>query len=101
MNEISEQLIDFSKVPDFWSKVYWVSYTTKYNERFIALQEKPSPWNFPIINLTKGDELSLNNSLAEWERTQPFYESFMERVCLCLNYCRNKTNDELKEQKND
>lgn len=97
MKDITEQIVDFSQEPEFWSKISWLSFTNKYNDRLICLKDDTCPWNFAIINLTKGDELSKDNSYAEWSRTQPFFEKFMERVCLCLNYCRNKTNKELKE----
>lgn len=102
MKNITEQIIDFAKEPEFWSKVCWISYTNKYNERLICLQEKlHTTWVFPIANLTRGDELSADSTLEEWEKTQPFFEDFMKRICLCLNYCRNKTNEELKEVQND
>lgn len=93
MEEVADQIIELSKHPDFWKNAKWVCFTNKYNERFICLQDG---FNFTICNLTKGDELAANNTLVEWEKTQPFFKSFMERICLCLNYCRNKTNEELK-----
>lgn len=35
-------------------------------------------------------------ALKEWEETDPFYQNLVERITLCLNYCKDKTNEELK-----
>lgn len=83
---------------DFWKTVDWVAYTTKYNERLIAFKAYWSGgFNIPVVNLTPGDCLKEDSRLVSWNKTQPFFEAFMERLCLCLNYCKDKTNEELKE----
>ncbi len=86
------------KDKDFWKTAKWVSYTNKYNERLIGFM---APWlgcfNLPVVNLTPGDCLQEDSRLVSWNKTQPFFEAFMERICLCLNYCKDKTNEELKE----
>ena len=83
---------------DFFRTSTWLSYTNKYNERLISFM---APWsgcfNIPVVNLTPGDCLKEDSRLVSWNKTQPFFEAFMERSCLCLNYCKDKTNEELKE----
>lgn len=93
------QIVSANKDKDFWKKAWWVSYTTKYNERFISyMGPGTGPWNIPVVNLTPGDQLAEDTRLVEWEKTQPFFEDFMKRVCLCLNFCKDKTNAELVEE---
>lgn len=96
MTETSLQILDAIKEKDFWKKARWVSYINKYNERLISyMGPGTGPWNIPVVNLTPGDQLAGDSRLVEWEKTQPFFEDFMERVCLCLNFCKDKTNAEL------
>ena len=98
MNETSLQVVAAIKQKDFWKTARWVSYTNKYNDRLIAyMGPGTGPWNIPVVNLTPGDQLAEDTRLVEWEKTQPFFEEFMKRVCLCLNYCKDKDNEELKE----
>lgn len=101
MTEISDKMIEAIKDKDFWKTALWVSYTNKYNERLISyMGPGTGPWNIPVVNLTPGDQLAEDKRLLEWEKTQPFFEEFMDRICLCLNYCKDKTNEELKDIKN-
>ena len=98
MTETSLQVVSAIKEKYFWQTSRWVSYTNKYNERIIAyMGPGTGPWNIPVVNLTPGDQLADDTRLVEWEKTQPFFEEFMKRVCLCLNYCKDKDNEELKE----
>lgn len=93
MTETSLQVVAAIKKKDFWKKSRWVSYTTKYNERFISyMGPGTGPWNTP------GDQLAEGQRLVDWQQTQPFFEDFMKRVCLCLNFCKDKTNAELAEE---
>ena len=99
MTEISQRIVDGIKEKDFWKTAKWVCYTNKYNERIIAFRGPwTGNWNIAVVNLTPGDRLA-SHKLVEWEKSQPFFEEFMERVCLCLNYCKDKTDKELKEDK--
>ena len=98
MTEVSQRVVDAIKDKDFWKTAKWLCYTNKYNERIIAyMGPGTGPWNMPVVNLTLGDQLAEDTRLVEWEKTQPFFEEFMKRVCLCLNYCKDKTNAELLE----
>ena len=98
MTETSLQIVAAIKRNDFWKTARWVSYTNKYNDRLIAYSGPGTgPWNIPVVNLTPGDQLAEDTRLVEWEKTHPFFEEFMNRVCLCLNYCKDKDNEELKE----
>lgn len=101
MTEISAQIVEAIKDKDFWKTAKWISYTTKYNERFISyMGPGTEPWNISVCNLTPGDCLAEDRRLSEFNKTQPFFEAFMERVCLCLNYCKDKDNDALREANN-
>lgn len=101
MTEISAQIVEAIKDKDFWETAKWISFTTKYNERFISyMGPGTGPWNISIVNLTPGDCLADDSRLVEFNKTQPFFEDFMKRICLCLNYCKEKTNEELKEARN-
>ena len=98
MTEISKQIVDGIQEKNFWKTSKWVCYTSKYNERIISFMGHwTGNWNIPVVNLTPGDCLAQDNRLIEWQKTQPFFKEFMERICLCLNYCKDKTNEELKE----
>ena len=100
MTETGLQVVKAIKQKDFWKTARWVSYTNKYNERLISyMGQGTGPWNISIVNLTPGDQLAEDSRLVEWEKTQPFFAEFMKRVCLCLNYCKDKTNKELAEEK--
>lgn len=101
MTEISVQVLEAVKDKDFWKNAKWLSFTNKYNERIISFRAPGTgPWNIPVCNLTPGDCLSEDRRLVEFNKTQPFFEAFMKRVCLCLNYCKDKDNEELKEAEN-
>ena len=39
MTDEDKQIISFGLQKDFWKKVNWVHYTTKYNERLLAFEE--------------------------------------------------------------
>ena len=98
MTETGLHVVKAIKDKNFWKTSRWVSYTTKYNERFVSyMGPETGPWNIPIVNLTPGDQLAEDTRLVEFEKTQQFFEEFMKRVCLCLNYCKDKDNEELKE----
>ena len=102
MTEVSQRVVDAIKDKDFWKTAKWLCYTNKYNARIIAFMAPwTGPWNMPVVNLTPGDQLAEDTRLVEWEKTQPFFEEFMKRVCLCLNYCKDKTNAELLEGHDD
>jgi len=101
MTEISRQIVEAVQDPNFWKTSKWVCYTNKYNERIIAFMGPwTGNWNIAVANLTPGDCLAEDDRLIEWQKSQPFFKDFMERICLCLNYCKDKTNKELKEQIN-
>lgn len=95
--ELDNAIMEKMKDKDFFKTAKWVAYTNKYNERLISFS---APWsgcfNIPVVNLTSGDCLAKGSSFLEWNKTQPFFEAFMERICLCLNYCKDMTNDDLK-----
>ena len=98
MTEISQQIVGGIEEKDFWKTAQWLCYTNKYNERIIAFRGPwTGNWNIAVVNLTPGDCLAEDKRLVEWKKTQPFFEEFMKRVCLCLNYCKDKDNEELKE----
>lgn len=96
MTDEDKQIINFGLQKDFWKKVNWIHYTTKYNERLLAFEEGGNAWNFPVVDFSKGALLVEKQTLAEWKETDPFYQNLMERITLCLNYCKDKTNEELK-----
>lgn len=98
MTETSLQVVYAIKEKNFWKTARWISYTSKYNERIISFMGPwTGNWNIAVVNLTPGDCLAESNRLIEWQKTQPFFEDFMKRVFLCLNYCKDKDNEELKE----
>ena len=98
MTEVSQRVVDAIKDKDFWKTAKWLCYSNKYNARIIAFMAPwTGHWNIAVADLTPGDCLAEDDRLVEWKKTQPFFEQFMKRVCLCLNYCKDKDNEELKE----
>lgn len=82
---------------NFWKTATFVAFTNKYNDRIISYMGPwTGSWNIPVCNLSHGDELAQDNRLVEFNKTQPFFNDFMARICLCLNYCKNMTNEELR-----
>lgn len=100
MTEVSAQVVEAIKDKDFWKTAKWLCYTNKYNERIISFMGIwTGYWNIPIVNLTPGDCLAQDDRLVEFKKTEPFFEDFMERICLCLNHCKDMTNEELRSEK--
>lgn len=101
MTEVSAQVVEAIKDKDFWKTAKWLCYTNKYNARIISFMAPwTGNWNIAVCDLTQGDCLAEDDRLVEFNKTHPFFEEFMKRICLCLNYCKDKTNEELKEANN-
>lgn len=97
MNEIASQIVDiFEEQPNHFADVNWHGYYTKYSEEILAFSETDSMFNFPVSNLVSTD--LTDDRYTNAQKLKPFYSWLGERVALCMNLQKGKTNEQLKEE---
>ena len=97
MSEVNEQILDiFNKDRSYFELVEWTSFHNKYDDQELCFKDKL--WNFPVTDLSDG---TLTDNNAERKKFVPFYSWLGERIELCLNLNRGKTNEILRKELNE
>lgn len=93
-NEVAKFLYDNVKDKDgriILDNLEYAVINNKHKDFELCFRDK---WNFPITNLS--DE-NLCATWAEKKAMTPYYEWLGERISLCLNINKGKSNEQLRE----
>ena len=70
-------------------KLQWSGWQDKYKESILAFKDEI--WNIPVVSNLKPQYFPNDPNLLK------FYEALVNRIELCLNVCKDKSNEELKQ----